>query len=471
MTQFEQLPSGRNAKRSYPRMGLIAARLARNWSQLDVADHLGTTPLSVSRWERGITFPSPFFLSHLVHLFEVTPEQLGLLEGTRDRLLMSTNEVPTIPASNQFPLADPLIPVPKHCPLIGREAIQDALREQLNSLHRGTVCALTGLPGVGKTELAVAVAHDPTIGDWFPDGVLWARLGPNPDLARTLVRWGALLGVSGDCGQTSLEEMAIRIRMAIGQRRLLVILDDACRCEDALVCRVGGPQCSYVLTTRSPVIATHFAADHVTCVPELTEWESMSLLASVAGDVVYAEPEATHELLRSVGGLPLALVLMGRHLRLSALSNQSRRIRDAFVRLSQPEERLFLCEPQAPLDYHASLPDGIPLSLQAVISTSVDSLQDQARAALALLASSFSPSPHCFSEEDALRVGCATELLDELTDAGLLLCMGEDRYAFNPVIGDFGACLSVRRDSRSRVRRNERSPLVLVQTASFQAVS
>ena len=39
------------------RQRLVAERLRRHWTQLEVADQLGTTPGNVSRWERGITSP------------------------------------------------------------------------------------------------------------------------------------------------------------------------------------------------------------------------------------------------------------------------------------------------------------------------------------------------------------------------------------------------------------------------------
>ena len=44
-----------------PRERLAAERLRRHWSQLKVADHLGTTPGNVGRWERGITSPGSYF--------------------------------------------------------------------------------------------------------------------------------------------------------------------------------------------------------------------------------------------------------------------------------------------------------------------------------------------------------------------------------------------------------------------------
>ena len=61
-----------------PRQQLSAERLRRRWTQLEVADQVGTTPGNVSRWERGITSPGPYFRSKLCELFGKSAQELGL---------------------------------------------------------------------------------------------------------------------------------------------------------------------------------------------------------------------------------------------------------------------------------------------------------------------------------------------------------------------------------------------------------
>ena len=57
---------------------LINARLQRGWTQREVAEAVGTTLANVSRWERGVTFPSPHFRQKLCEVFEMSPEDLNL---------------------------------------------------------------------------------------------------------------------------------------------------------------------------------------------------------------------------------------------------------------------------------------------------------------------------------------------------------------------------------------------------------
>src|SRR5690242_7979408 len=57
-------------------------RIARNWRQRDLAEQLGTSTVSVKRWERGIQLPSAYFRVKLCALFGKSAEELGLLDAS-----------------------------------------------------------------------------------------------------------------------------------------------------------------------------------------------------------------------------------------------------------------------------------------------------------------------------------------------------------------------------------------------------
>jgi DNA-binding XRE family transcriptional regulator/uncharacterized protein YjiS (DUF1127 family) len=63
------------------RMLLKQAREERGWSQRDVAEKVGTDSKTVSRWERGVASPSPYFRQRLAELFEKRLCELGLLSS------------------------------------------------------------------------------------------------------------------------------------------------------------------------------------------------------------------------------------------------------------------------------------------------------------------------------------------------------------------------------------------------------
>src|SRR5947209_18185607 len=62
-------------------------RIQRNWRQQEVAEKLGTTVLTVSRWERASHQPSAYFRVKLCALFGKRAQELGLEQdpaGTGD---------------------------------------------------------------------------------------------------------------------------------------------------------------------------------------------------------------------------------------------------------------------------------------------------------------------------------------------------------------------------------------------------
>ena len=62
-----------------PVHGLKQERELRGWSQARVAELLETDSGNVSRWERGISSPSPYYRERLCRLYEKNMQELGLL--------------------------------------------------------------------------------------------------------------------------------------------------------------------------------------------------------------------------------------------------------------------------------------------------------------------------------------------------------------------------------------------------------
>jgi transcriptional regulator with XRE-family HTH domain len=59
-------------------------RLERGWTQLDLAYRAGITPLTVSKWERGVSEPRVTQLRKLAELFEVSMDNIDLVEREED---------------------------------------------------------------------------------------------------------------------------------------------------------------------------------------------------------------------------------------------------------------------------------------------------------------------------------------------------------------------------------------------------
>jgi predicted NACHT family NTPase len=78
-----------------PNIALKREREQRNWSQEALAEQLETTHITISRWERGISSPSPHFRQKLCELFEKNAEELGFSQSQDPTPLPS--DVPSPP--------------------------------------------------------------------------------------------------------------------------------------------------------------------------------------------------------------------------------------------------------------------------------------------------------------------------------------------------------------------------------------
>ena len=78
--------------------------------------------------------------------------------------------------------------------IFGRDELLIEMTQRLTS---GDSIALSaqGLPGVGKTTLAIKLANSKEIREHFSDGILWAGLGKNADAMRYLAIWADELRV------------------------------------------------------------------------------------------------------------------------------------------------------------------------------------------------------------------------------------------------------------------------------------
>ncbi|WP_201387620.1 helix-turn-helix domain-containing protein [Ktedonobacter sp. SOSP1-85] len=429
----------KRSEKAMPNQQLKEARQMRGWSQQYVADQIGADYYYLSRWERGTTSPSPYYRQKLCELFGKNAYELGFLqEKSVEEEFEGAVESGTLqPTRTEDMLYSFVLPATGE-PL-GRDEILASLTAQLCLEPAQRMVALYGLPGVGKTTLAAALFTQSRILDHFSDGFLWASVGTQPNPLAVFSRWGRLLGISDAeaARLTSIEAWSQTLHLAIGSRRMLIVIDDVWRSEGALVFKIAGAHCAYVFTTRFSTVAIQIAGTGAVAVPELPESVSLSLLERLVPGLVACEPQAAHNLIRSVGGLPLALTLVGKYLQVEMHSGQPRRLFTALARLHTAEERLRLSAPQALYERSPSLSRNEPITLQSILAVSDQLLPAKAQEALRALAV-FPAKPDTFSEEAALEVShTSTGTLDVLSDMGLIESVGIGRYTLHQVIADY----------------------------------
>ncbi|PSL52825.1 DNA-binding SARP family transcriptional activator [Saccharothrix carnea] len=319
---------------------------------------------------------------------------------------------------------EPLVPqrsapavVPRQLPpemavLTGRGKVHAEVAAALRADHGPGLAVLVGPGGVGKTALAVAVAHQVAVR--FPDGQLFATLrGSHRDQADPHVvvgRFLRALGVDGAAVPEDPEERVALYRSVLAERAVLVVLDDAAGEAQVRPLLPGGSSCATVITSRHQFGALVGVARWT--LPALHAEDSLELLSRVAGaERVAAEPEAANAIVALCGNLPLAVCVAAGRLA---------------VHPDWPVARLWdrLAEERRRLD-ELSLGD---LDVRAVIATSYGLLDPPARLLLRRLGLAAT------SEWPAWVAGALVggdepvdRLLETLADVHLVEVLGRDR--------------------------------------------
>jgi DNA-binding SARP family transcriptional activator/tetratricopeptide (TPR) repeat protein len=201
----------------------------------------------------------------------------------------------------------------------GREDISERLRALLApAVPPGDpgrpmqVVVLTGMGGVGKTALAVHLAH--TLKDRFPDGQLFLQMRGHDTrpvgVAQALGRCLRAIGMAPSVLPTDQAELAEMYRNTLARRRILVVLDDAASVAQVTPLLPGNPNCAVIVTSRrrlSGLIGAHF--------PEVGLLPPNIATALLARILAHRRPAAIsadiESLARLCGYLPLALRIVG----------------------------------------------------------------------------------------------------------------------------------------------------------------
>lgn len=189
------------------------------------------------------------------------------------------------------------------------------LAEAAASVPWSPVATISGLPGVGKTSLALTAAN--LIASRYPDGPIFVDLrgtDPHPmDPADGLRRLLRVLDTDRSGLPESVDEGADLLWSRLRGKRALIVLDNAA--DEAQVRPLlpveGG--CFVLITSRRALAGLD--TDCRVLLDVLQPSSSLTVLGGIVGtERIRAEPQAAKEVVELCGYLPLALRIAGNRL-------------------------------------------------------------------------------------------------------------------------------------------------------------
>lgn len=276
-----------------------------------------------AEWEFALSVCKPIHPVLRAGDFDQLPPQLSLLDTPNfcddaqydkafDHLLRHLSEPPRplgelfgVPALEHeyFERAEELKQIAEHVLL----DIQDPTA--LSTAKRITV--IHGLGGVGKSVLTAGFVRQCNIRRAFWNGIIWIRVGTEPDLLHLLNVIGLAL-TEAEPDFPSVELGQKKIKQLLGSRTCLIVLDDVWDAANITMIRdlIADTRCRLLITTRYLSVARTLGVTSSVALDLLPLDQATTLLHRFAGHDDPALPEIADRL----SGLPLALKLAGARL-------------------------------------------------------------------------------------------------------------------------------------------------------------
>ncbi|MFB9907089.1 AfsR/SARP family transcriptional regulator [Allokutzneria oryzae] len=179
------------------------------------------------------------------------------------------------------------------------------------------ISSIEGVPGVGKTALAVHIGHQ--LARQFPDGQLFVDLrgfteGTTPlDAGGALNRMLSSVGVPAAKIPADLDDRAAMLRSTLANKRMLIVLDNAATEDQVRPLIPAASGCLVLITSRQRMTGLDSSCPFV--LDMLPAPDAVELFTRIAGIPASAVVEQIVEL---CGRLPLAIRIAAARLRARA---------------------------------------------------------------------------------------------------------------------------------------------------------
>lgn len=289
----------------------LKAESGRSLRDIERATHVSNS--SLSRYLSGQATPSWNVVVALCRVTGHDPRPLRPLWEAADRGRRAPGR--QFDVEKTTPRPGPRNDLPRDVPAF--TARRGEVDELVRLARAGHTVAIDGMGGIGKTALAVHVAH--LLTPEFPDCQLYVDLhgftpGREPVApSEALLALLRALGVPAGRIPDGLEERAALWRSELAGRQALVVLDNAADADHVRPLLPGAGRNTALITSRNRLVDLDGVAP--LSLTALNAADAAELFQSALGPGTAADPETVAELMRRYGGLPLAIRVAAARLR------------------------------------------------------------------------------------------------------------------------------------------------------------
>jgi tetratricopeptide (TPR) repeat protein/transcriptional regulator with XRE-family HTH domain len=343
-------------------------RKQRHLSIEDLALASGVGVVTISDIERGKTkTPQRSTVRQLAEALDLTDQERTAFDALARRDAAVGGRLHRAPVE---PYADAIGAATRTLPyairsFVGRAEDLRELTGAITDSGRAGIFLIEGMPGIGKTSLALTAAHQ--LADGFPDGQLFINLHGYTRGLRPLSAEEALrsllncLGMPNEVIPRKLEERERVYRNRLAGTRTLIVLDNAASAAQVRPLLPGAAGCPVIITSRRSLRGLDDA--QALLLGTLAEDEAIELFRTVAGPGrVPADAPELADIVRLCEYLPLAIRIIAARMNrrtalaigdvldelrgsLERLQDEDRSVTAVFElsvhRLPPPEQRLF----------------------------------------------------------------------------------------------------------------------------------
>ncbi|WBB58676.1 BTAD domain-containing putative transcriptional regulator [Streptomyces sp. WMMC500] len=353
------------------------------------------------------------------------------LAALQQRILRGTDQ--PAPASVTASVAPAQLPATLP-DFTGRGHVVEELGKQLVQAPHMVmaVSSVSGIGGVGKTTLAVHVAH--AARESFPDGQLYVDLqgwGPSPaDPAGVLGSFLRALNVPDADIPETLTERAALYRSVLAGRRVLALLDNARDAAQVRPLLPGTEGCAALITSRARM--AHLVGAHHVDLDVMNPDEALLLFTRIVGaDRVEPHRGAAMDVVAACGFLPLAIRIAASRLaarRTWTVAVLARKLSDEHRRLDELQVG--------------------DLAVKATFELGYGQLEPEQARAFRLLGLVDGPDVSLSAAAAVLdrTEDDAEELLEDLVDTSLLESAAPGRYRYHDLLRLFARTCAEREE-------------------------